>query len=96
MLEFLRDGRGGGVAIFWKKEVDFAVDTYSPNHIDAIVNKGKEDEWRFTRFYREPITNNHHVSWVTLRRLTVKHSIPWLSRENPMKLQGLMRSLGVD
>ena len=96
MIEFLRDGRGGGVPIFWKKEVDFVVDTYSPNHIDAFVNKGKEDEWRFIGFYGEPDTNNHHVSWATLRRLTTKHSIPWLSEEIPMKLQGLMRSLGID
>ena len=55
--------------IFWKKEVDFSVDTYSPNHIDAIINKGKEGEWRFTGFYGEFETSNHYISWATLRRL---------------------------
>ena len=44
LLDFSREGRGGGVAIMWKKDVDLLVDTYSPNHIDAIINKGKEDE----------------------------------------------------
>ena len=30
------------MAVFWKNEVDFLVDTYSSNHIDAVINKGKE------------------------------------------------------
>ena len=69
MIEFSRKGRGRGVVIFWKKEVDFSVDTYLPNHIDAIINKGKEGEWRFTGFYGEFKTSNHYISWATLRRL---------------------------
>ena len=76
VLDFSREGRGGGLAIMWKKEVDFSVDTYSPNHIDAIINKGKEDEWRFTGFYGELNTRNHHISWATLRRLKTKYSLP--------------------
>lgn len=58
--------------------MDFSVDTYSSNHNDAIINKGKEEEWRFIGFYGEPNTNNHHISWATMRRLKAKHSIPWL------------------
>ena len=50
------------MAVMWKKDIDFSVDTYSPNHIDAIINKGKEDEWRFTSFYGEPDTRNHYIS----------------------------------
>ena len=65
LLEFSREGRGGGVAI-----------TYSLNHIDAIINKGKDDEWRFIGFYGEPDTRNHHISWATLRRLKTKYSLP--------------------
>ena len=30
--------------VFWKKEVDFSVNIYSLNHIDAVINKGKEGE----------------------------------------------------
>ena len=44
-MEFSGEGRGAGVAVMWKKDVDVLVDTYSLNHIDAIINKGKEDEW---------------------------------------------------
>ena len=66
------------MAIMWKKDIDFSVDTYSPNHIDAIINKGKEDEWRFTSFYGEPDTRNHYISWAALRRLKSKYVLPWL------------------
>lgn len=76
MIEFSREGLGGGVAVFWKKDVDFSVDTYSPNHIDVVINKGKEGEWRFTVFYKESNTSNHHISWATLRRLNSKFSLP--------------------
>ena len=48
MIEVSRESKGGGV-VFWKTNFDFSVDTFSPNHIEAIVNKGKEDVWRFTR-----------------------------------------------
>ena len=58
--------------------MDFSVDMYSPNHIYAIINKGKEDEWRFKGFYGEPDANNHFISWSTLRRLKAKYSMPWL------------------
>ena len=53
------------MAVFWKNEVDFLVDTYSPNHIDAVINKGKEGEWRFIGFYGEFETSNHYISWAT-------------------------------
>ena len=78
MIEVYHDTRGGGIVIFWKKNVDFSLGTFSPNHIDGILNKGKEDEWRFTGFYGEPETQNHHLSWTCLRRLKNRNSIPWL------------------
>ena len=45
MIEVSGEGRGGGVVLFWKKDCGIAMDTFSPNHIDAIVNKGKDEEW---------------------------------------------------
>ena len=70
------DTRGGGVVIFWRKEVSLG--TFSPNHIDGVLNKGKEDEWRFTGFYGESKTSNHYLLWACLRSLTGRNSIPWL------------------
>ena len=44
MIEVCRETRGEGIVIFWKKEIDFSLGTFSPNHIDGIVNKGRKDE----------------------------------------------------
>ena len=53
MIEVCRDTREGGIIIYWKEDVDFSLGTFSPNHIVGILNKVKEDEWRFTGFYGE-------------------------------------------
>lgn len=46
-----RNNRGGGLALYWRDSIDLNIDTFSNTYIDAIINKGKEDEWRLTRFY---------------------------------------------
>lgn len=35
--------RVGGLALFWKQDVDLEVDFMTLNFIDAIINKGKDD-----------------------------------------------------
>ena len=45
---------------------------------ELIVNKGKEEEWRFTSFYRELDKRNQHESWAKLRRLKSKYTLLWL------------------
>lgn len=66
------------MVVFWKRDFDSAIDSYSPNHVDGIINKGKEDEWCFIDYYGEPDTSNHHVLWSTMRRLKLRNSIPCL------------------
>ena len=78
LIEVSRISRGGGVAMFWKEGCNLSLDTYSPNHIDVIINKGKVDEWRFTGFYGEPDTRIRDESWEKLRRLKNKFNLPWL------------------
>ena len=34
--------RGGGLALFWKKNFNVSVESSSLNHIDVVINKGKE------------------------------------------------------
>ena len=48
---------GGGLALYWKNFSDVHVDSFSKYHIDSIINKGGNDEWRFTGFYGEPATH---------------------------------------
>ena len=69
---------GGGLALFWKEGVEVSIDSSSLNHIDVLINKNKEDEWRFTGFYGEPLTQRRVESWNLLRNLHGRFSVPWL------------------
>lgn len=39
---------GGGLALFWKKDFIIDVESSSQNHIDVVINKGKDNAWCFT------------------------------------------------
>ena len=45
----------GGLALFWSNDLDLHIRTFSPHHIDAVVNPRVDDAWRFTGFYRAPV-----------------------------------------
>ena len=47
-------------------------------YIDAIINGGMEDVWRFTGFYGEPDTTRRGEVWDKLRSLNWGRNIPWL------------------
>ena len=70
------------MVLFWKKDVDLLVENSSQNYIDAVINKGKEDNWRFTGFYGFPKTQNHGESWKQLRWLQTKSSLSWLCADD--------------
>ena len=61
--------RGGGLALFWRQDFDLQVTNSGLNFIDAVINLGKEDAWRFTGFYEAPETAKRHESWDLLRQL---------------------------
>jgi len=35
--------RGGGLALLWMNELNLHIRTYSPRHIDAVINPGIDD-----------------------------------------------------
>jgi len=70
--------RGGGLALFWKQGVSVWVDSFSRFHIDAVVNGGTLEAWRFTGFYGEPDTNERMEAWNMLRMLNSKPHLPWV------------------
>ena len=84
-----KENRVGGLALFWKNSIDVTVETFSKNHIDSIINKGKVDAWRFTGFYGEPITHLRHEAWVKLRQLNSRFNLPWLCAGD---FNGILRS----
>ena len=72
-----RNNKGGGLALYWQNSIDLSIDTFSKNYIDAIINKGKEDSWRFTGFYGDPVTYKRFESWNVLCQLNYRFSLPW-------------------
>ena len=42
-----RCNKAGGLAILWKEGFPLEVEKYSKNYIDTVINKGKENAWRF-------------------------------------------------
>lgn len=45
------------------------VESSSQNHIDVVINKGKENAWRFTEIYGVPETHLRVETWDLLRDL---------------------------
>ena len=73
-----RINRAGDLALLWKDSVDLHVEMSSKNHIDAVVNKGKDEAWRITGFYGEQMTHRRMESWNLLRELNSRMQLPWL------------------
>ena len=70
--------RGGGLVLFWKNLVKLEVVDSRRYYIDAIINGGMEDVWRFAGFYGEPDTTRRGEVWDKLRSLNRGRNIPWL------------------
>ena len=52
--------RAGGLALLWKNSIQIDVDSFSLNYIDVIINKRKDDSWRFTGIYGMPEAGRKH------------------------------------
>ncbi|KAK9992171.1 hypothetical protein SO802_027156 [Lithocarpus litseifolius] len=72
-----RHNTGGGLALFWATDSNVDVQSFSKNHIDAIIDHGVDDAWRFTGFYGDPETANRENSWSMLRSLSTRFTLPW-------------------
>ena len=46
--------RRGGLAMLWKNEVDLHIQTYTQNHIDALIMSNQNSPWRIMGFYGKP------------------------------------------
>ena len=64
-----REGRSGGLALFWKSTVNLKVESSHRYFIDVTIDKGTEGEWRLTGFYGEPKTTRRWEAWDKLRQL---------------------------
>ena len=69
---------GGGLALFWSRDINLHVLDATPTYIDAVVNPGVDDAWWFTGFYGNPVTANREHSWALLKHLSLKMDLPWI------------------
>jgi hypothetical protein len=72
-----RDGRGGGVAVYWMSHIGCVITNYSHNHIDMTVNDPIRGAWRLTGFYGYPEGSRRRDSWNFLRQLSRSSTLPW-------------------
>jgi hypothetical protein len=50
-------GRSGGLALFWKEDVQLEIQNYSNRHINAVITElGQNFQWKLTGFYGHPET----------------------------------------
>ena len=54
------------------------IESSSQNHIDVVINKGKENAWCFTGIYGAPKTHLRMETWNLIRELQSQFSLPWL------------------
>jgi len=50
--------RGGDIALLWKNDINVMVFTSFDRYIDAIIDHGMNDTWRFIGFYSDPKIDN--------------------------------------
>lgn len=71
-------GTKGGLAMFWKKEVDLRVLSWSRYHIDSLIKEADGSAWRFTGMYGESRSEEKEKTWKLLRILQHRSTLPWL------------------
>lgn len=74
----MKEGRGGGIALFWKASVNLEVVDSSNYYIDTCIDKDTDNEWHFIGFHREPTTSRRSEVWDNLITLNHNLEVPWL------------------
>ena len=73
------EGQSGGLALFWKNEVNLRVVGFmSRYHIDSEITEEDGFVWRFTGMYGEPKHDDKDKTWRLMSNLKVQNNKPWL------------------
>lgn len=78
MLVVSSEGRKGGLALLWNVEVVVDTQTYSPNHIDAIIRSQGTPPWRLTGIYEHLEEERKAETWRLMRHLHARGTLPWV------------------
>ncbi|CAM8895291.1 unnamed protein product [Rhodiola kirilowii] len=68
------NGRSGGLALWWKEEIQLTVESFSSHHIDCVLDL--EDRVRLTLFYGNPVAHRRCETWNLLRNLRQNNNLP--------------------
>ncbi|CAM8940929.1 unnamed protein product [Rhodiola kirilowii] len=68
-------GTSGGLTLFWKKETDVSIQSFSFYHIDFLISDNQVV--RYTLFYGSPEAHMRRYSWNLLRQLSGNSQLPW-------------------
>ena len=63
-------------------ELNLHIRTFSPHHIDAVVNPRVDNAWGFTSFYGAPEFDNREDFWTVLCHLRSQLNLPWVCIED--------------
>ena len=90
-----KEGKGGGLAILWRREVNLEIKSYSIHQIDAmIIEEGAGFQWRLTGLYGHPETLRQNDSWNFLDALNRQFKLPWLCFGDFNAILSLKEKLG--
>lgn len=70
-------GKSGGLCLFWGKNVQVVLLSFSRDHIDVRIESSGRSWWRLTGFYGVANVSQRGQSWELLRRLAGMYSLPW-------------------
>ncbi|PNY08791.1 endonuclease/exonuclease/phosphatase family protein, partial [Trifolium pratense] len=72
-----RDGRSGGLAVFWKSTFNCNIINFSSNFINLQVHDTMRGDWRLTSFWGYSDSARRRQSWNLLRDLASMSTDPW-------------------
>ncbi|KAL5563133.1 hypothetical protein UlMin_032880 [Ulmus minor] len=78
MLIWEKEGRSGGLYLFWSDTISVQLLSGSKRHIDVLVTSHNSLCWRFTGLYGNPDSSLRIHFWNLLKRLGDSSSLPWL------------------
>lgn len=70
--------RRGGLALLWYGFLDVTIQSFSQNHIDAVVECLSSGGWRFTSIYGHPEDDQKHKTGTLLKYLKESNNFLWV------------------
>lgn len=72
-----RDGRGSGLTFLWKIAKHYSIQSYSNNHIEAIIHGTRVGNCRLNGYYSHPEGSRRRTLWNLIQNLTESSILPW-------------------